>query len=156
AGNWAYPAASMSPEATAFTLVNGLAGRLYLTGFLHELDAGQSALVSAAAAVYKDIRATLATAVPFWPLGVPAWTDPWIALGLCAADGSEAHVFLWHRPAGDDPSVKLTLPLGEWTQAQTVFPTDLDPWTVELLGDALTVTASTGEEPTARVVRLSR
>ena len=34
AGNWAYPQPSMSHEEIAFTMVTGLSGRLYLSGFL--------------------------------------------------------------------------------------------------------------------------
>ena len=34
AGNWAYPQPWMSDEEIAFTMVTGLSGRLYLSGFL--------------------------------------------------------------------------------------------------------------------------
>ena len=44
----------------------------------------QWGLVAEAVGVYKAIRADLAEAEPFWPLGLPGWADSWVALGLRA------------------------------------------------------------------------
>jgi alpha-galactosidase len=33
--------------------------------------------------------------VPFWPIGLPRWTDQWVALGLRAPGAS--HLAVWHR-----------------------------------------------------------
>jgi alpha-galactosidase len=74
----------------------------------------QRALVAEAVCVYKSIRADLAAAVPFWPLGLPRWADSWIALGLRAPDAS--YLTVWHRgplgPArrGDPADVVLPIP----------------------------------------------
>jgi len=97
-GNWAYPAAEMSEEETAFALVTGLSGRLYLSGFLDRLSDAQRAQVSAAVSVHKDLRDELRTAVPFWPLGLPAWDDERICLGLRGA--ARTIVFVWDRADG--------------------------------------------------------
>ena len=45
AGNWAYPQAWMSDEEIAFTMVTGLSGRLYLSGFLDRMAPAQLELV---------------------------------------------------------------------------------------------------------------
>ena len=45
--------------------------------------------------VYKAIRADLAEAEPFWPLGLPGWADSWVALGLRAPGRS--YVLVWRR-----------------------------------------------------------
>ncbi|MFD9390138.1 hypothetical protein ACFWBB_05170 [Streptomyces sp. NPDC060000] len=39
-------------------------------------------LVRSAVRVYKEIRPEIASAHPFWPLGLPTWEDAWIAHGL--------------------------------------------------------------------------
>ncbi len=80
AGNWAYPQSGMSVEQVAFTLVTGLAGRLYLSGTLNALGAEQEALVREATALYPAIMAHHAQSVPAWPLGLPAWHDRTVAV----------------------------------------------------------------------------
>jgi alpha-galactosidase len=59
-------------------------GRIHLSGHLDRMSARQRTLVADALAAYKRIRGGIAAAVPFWPLGLPGWTDSWIALGLRA------------------------------------------------------------------------
>jgi alpha-galactosidase len=59
-------------------------------------------LVADAIRTYKRIRPDLANAVPFWPLGLPGWTDPWVALGMRATSAS--YVIVWNRgPIGSAP-----------------------------------------------------
>jgi alpha-galactosidase len=61
----------------------------------------QRALARNAISVYKTIRADIAAAVPFWPLGLPRWADSWIALGMRAPGAS--YLTVWHRgPVGSD------------------------------------------------------
>jgi alpha-galactosidase len=96
AGNWAYPAVGMSRGETVTTLVNGLAGRLYLAGFLDRLDADRRALVREAVDVFGALRAEHAASVPFWPLGLPEWDADVLALGLERPDGTVA-VAVWSR-----------------------------------------------------------
>ncbi|WP_051367239.1 glycoside hydrolase family 36 protein [Hamadaea tsunoensis] len=154
-GNWAYPADWMSRELTVLTLVNGLAGRLYLSGFLYRLPEHHRTLVADAAAAYKVTRATLARALPFWPLGLPRWSDAWLALGLRAADGSHALLYVWHRPGQGAANIKLTLP-GDvrWKSLEALFPGDIGGWTAELTGSELALSAPI-TEASARVFRLT-
>jgi alpha-galactosidase len=79
----------------------------------------QLQLVRDAVEVYKQIRADLPGALPFWPLGLPRWTDSWLALGM-RAPGS-AYVLAWRRGPGftngsdqaaEDPA-ELSLPIGQ-------------------------------------------
>lgn len=137
-GNWAYPAAEMNAEETAFTLVTGLSGRFYLSGFLNRLSDGQREQVVAAAALHKDLRDELFTAVPFWPLGLPAWDAERVCLGLRGEN--RTIVFVWDRAEG---ASEIRLP-GALTQ---VFPPD--GWDVRHDAGDTVVTTLTG--PTARV-----
>ena len=96
-GNWAYPSSQMSDDETAFTLVTGLSGRLYLSGFLEELRPEQRDRVAEAVALHKTLRGELTGATPFWPLGLPAWDAPTVCLGL--RTGSGDLLFVWDRDA---------------------------------------------------------
>lgn len=131
AGNWAYPAEDMTDGELAVTLVNGLAGRLYLSGFLDRLAPAQRALVAEAVALHKDLRAGLAAARPAWPLGLPAWDDDVLALAYRMP--GRAVLFVWNR----GPAAAAAFP-AEWAGARLAFGTRTS-WAWE--GEALTVPA---------------
>jgi alpha-galactosidase len=54
----------MCDEEIAFTMVTGLSGRLYLSGFLNRMAPQQARLVHDATALFKEIRRDIANAVP--------------------------------------------------------------------------------------------
>jgi alpha-galactosidase len=107
AGIWAVPQPSFTAEQIAFTMCGALLGRVHLSGHLDQMTSGQRELVAAAVRVYKTIRPGLPAATPFWPLGLPRWTDPWIALGLRAP--AATYLTIWRRD-GAGPA-QLTLPV---------------------------------------------
>lgn len=147
-GNWAYPAVDMTDEETAFTLVTGLSGRLYLSGFLHELRAEQQALVHEAVGVHRRTRELLAGSVPFWPLGLPEWDDEVVCVGLQHREDGGATVVVWDRR--DDPS---TIEVSGITgRVSEVFPTTLSPWQITTLDEG--VRFGTVQGLTARVFRI--
>jgi alpha-galactosidase len=94
-GNWAYPNKSMTLSETRFTMLNGIVGRLYLSGQLTEMGNEQLDEVRRALGVHKAIRHDIAHAVPFWPLGLPQWNDEIVALGLACSD--TAYVAVWAK-----------------------------------------------------------
>jgi len=126
---WAYPQPGFSDDEIAFVMCGAMLGRVHLSGHVDRMSPRQRELVAAAVRVYKEIRADLAVAVPFWPLGLPGWTDPWLALGMRTP--SVSYLTVWHRgvaagtagggtvPGGtvpgsarhDDPA-EMTLPVG--------------------------------------------
>ncbi|WP_314454073.1 alpha-galactosidase, partial [uncultured Microbacterium sp.] len=106
AASWAYPQPEMDAEESAFCLVTGLLGRFYVSGHLNRMDAAQRERVARAIAVAKTLREEIAASHPHWPLGLPRWDDPWIALGLRSDDGDLVSV--WNR--GDEGSVSLSFP----------------------------------------------
>jgi len=147
-GNWAYPAADMTDEETAFTLVTGLSGRLYLSGFLDELQPAQRARISEAVALHKDLRDGLRDATPFWPLGLPRWDAPVVCLGLHLPDGDL--LFVWDRdaaPAG------FTIPEVSG-DAEVLFPAGAATWRLDPGAEGLDVTTPAGLG--ARVLRVTR
>jgi alpha-galactosidase len=123
-GNWAYPSAEMTDEETVFTLVTGLSGRLYLSGFLDRLRPEQRARVAAAVLAHKDLRDELPDATPFWPLGLPAWDDDVVCLGLHTARGDL--MFVWDRSV-EPRTIHLPGVIGT---ASSVFPAEFSGWSI--------------------------
>lgn len=144
ASNWAYPAVSMTDDETAFALVNGLVGRLMLSGFLAELRPAQRELVHEAVAVQKQWRERLATSTPRWPLGLPAWSDDVIALALRADEHGDGQpdtlLAVWSRGAAR----RIRLPGLAPAAVTTAFPAAHDVWPTTLEGDDLIVDVPAG------------
>jgi alpha-galactosidase len=123
AANWAYPQPSFSDDEITFTMCTGLLGRPYLSGHLDTMRPEQLSLIADAVQVHKSIRSDVAVSVPFWPLGLPRWTDEWIALGLRAPSAS--YLTVWRRPGADGPdTVSLPIPhlRGQAVQPRVRYP----------------------------------
>lgn len=109
---WAPVQPEMSNDLIAFTLSGALLGRMHLSGYIDAMTSEQFALVTQAVDVYKQIRHDIAQAVPFWPLGLPKWTDGWLAIGLRAPETT--YLTVWRRDAGSgdasSPMVSITVP----------------------------------------------
>jgi alpha-galactosidase len=144
----------MGAEEIAFTLCTGLLGRMYLSGHLASMSRDQFASVAASAAVYNDIRADLASSVPIWPQGLPAWTDHWLSLGLRAGD--TCHLGVWRR-RGAAPSTTLRLPhlAGRDIAVDVLYPRHLPAWASRWEPDTGTLTLTAGGSgPAARLFRI--
>ncbi|WP_395244621.1 glycoside hydrolase family 36 protein [Agromyces sp. MMS24-K17] len=161
AASWAYPQPDMDDEEIAFCLVTGLLGRFYVSGYLNRMTPGQLAQVSEAVAVAKGLRAEITAGHPTWPLGLPGWTDPWVALGLRGERGDLVSV--WRRPGTDGHgtdapgSAELRLPhlAGRDLAVETVFPTALPAWRTDWDAATGTLTVHADDAPVAaRTLRL--
>ena len=125
AANWAYPQPEFDADENAFALCNALLGRVHLSGHVDRMTPEQRALVADAIAVYKRIRTDIPASVPFWPLGLPGWTDPWIALGLRGRE--KTYVTVWRRPGAESGATQtLTVPHLKSREAavEVLFPQD--------------------------------
>jgi alpha-galactosidase len=150
---WAYPRPEDSLDEVAFTMANALLCRIHLAGLLPELGSEARALVHEAVAVYKTIRADLPQALPVWPLGLPAWDDPWIALALRTS--GVTYLTAWRRPGAEAAST-LRLPhlLGTHADVDLLYPSASlaiwawDPGTAEL-------TLTLPSAPSAVLLRLT-
>lgn len=145
-GNWAYPAADMSEEETTFTLVSGLAGRFYLSGFLDRLRPDQMRAVADAVSLHRQQVERLRYAVPFWPLGLPAWDDELICSGL--RDGDDVLLFVWDRA---ERASEFVIP-GDFADASQEFTRA--GWQLRPTPRGLEITTLPGV--TARVIRARR
>jgi alpha-galactosidase len=112
---WAYPQPEWDEDQITFAVCTALLGRVHLSGHLDRMTTFQQHLVAKGIGVYKQIRADLANAVPFWPLGLPGWDDPWVALGM-RSEGA-TYLVVWRRqvrrdgtPLRDEPA-EISLPV---------------------------------------------
>ena len=150
AGNWAYPQPAMSDEEIAFTMINGIVGRLYLSGRLDAMSGDQKALVAEGVAAFAGIRDDLAAADAFWPLGLPGWFDEAIALGLRTPDAT--YLAVWSRSESIDD---IVLPLeGEHARLEVVYPAGLPAWTTGTDGGRVVLTPAAAG-PSARLFRIA-
>jgi alpha-galactosidase len=155
AANWAYPQPGLSDEENAYTLCTGLLGRLYLSGHLDRMHAEQTRAVREAVLTYRNIRDDLATTTPMWPLGLPGWDDPWLALALHTADTT--YLGIWRRP-GAEAGATLALEhlRGRPIDLDVLFPRHLPAWDCTWDPDAasLAVSATDTTGHSARLLRL--
>lgn len=157
AGNWAYPQPEWDDEQVAFTFVTGLSGRLYMSGHPNTLGASQLALVKEAAELYPEIIRHHAQALPSWPLGLPEWESPQVALSSDLDNTS--YVFVWNRDADATTKIQLALPRfqGDAVDVSIVFPTQLTSWqmTWDSASGQLEIDLD-GVGEAARVIRITR
>jgi alpha-galactosidase len=146
---WAYPQPDYDDELNTLTLVNAMLGRVHLSGRIDRLNDVQLALVSEALDTYKSIRAVIPRAAPFWPLGLPGWSDPWIALGL--RYGDQTLLAVWRR--GGAGTKTISLPALAGCRLEGLFPMAGDGFDWDAGRGALRVELPT---PAARLIRLYR
>ncbi|WP_326726721.1 glycoside hydrolase family 36 protein [Streptomyces phaeochromogenes] len=149
---WAYPQPEFDDDLITFTLGGALLGRIHLSGHLNRMPERQLGLVRDAVAVYKSIRGDLAEAVPFWPLGLPGWTDEWLTLGMRVPGDSTSYLSVWRR-GGD---TELHLPVGHLAGRQVrteiLHPSDPTAGSAVWDGDGLRV--SLPRTPAVLLIRL--
>ena len=117
---WAYPQPEFSDDEIVFTLGGALLGRIHLSGHLDRMTPAQLALVQDAVSTYKSIRDDLRSAVPFWPLGLPGWTDAWLALGL--RSGDTTYVSLWRRGGESGRTLSVPCRANRETEVEILYP----------------------------------
>jgi alpha-galactosidase len=151
---WAYPQPEDSLDEVAFTMAGALLGRIHLSGHLPELGPEAQALVHEAVTVYKAVRADLPGAVPSWPLGLPGWDDPWIALALHTP--ATTYLTVWRRPGGPaTTTLRLHEQAGGSARAEVLYPAAGQAVAVWNPATAdLTVTLPTA--PSAALLRITR
>lgn len=155
AANWAYPQPGKTDEENTFTLVTGLAGRFYLSGYLNRMTDDQLARVRDAVDLARSLHRDIADTEPAWPLGLPGWTDRWVAAARHSDD--QTVVSVWDREPGAD-ATELRFPelVGCDLAVTTIFPHDLPGWQAEWDADTGTLSVrNTVTTPTARTFSLT-
>ena len=154
---WAYPQPDFTDAEIAFTLGSALLGRIHLSGHLDRMTPSQLGLVRDAVTVYKSLRGDLRTSVPFWPLGLPGWTDEWVALGLRAPVAGATYLTVWRRGGG---VAELLLPvphlagLGD-VRVEVLQPSTAAPGAGRAEWKGKGVRVRLGEAPAVLLVRIT-
>lgn len=104
---WSYPMTAGDKEEVVFNMVNAMLLRIHQSGHLVNLTEERKVLVKEALDYYKTIRGDIRTALPFWPLGLSAFSDTWVSLGLQAE--KKLYIAVWRRNSETDTCV-LPLP----------------------------------------------
>ncbi|WP_208545146.1 glycoside hydrolase family 36 protein [Rathayibacter sp. VKM Ac-2760] len=154
AASWAYPQPWMSQEEIAFTMVTGLSGRLYLSGFLNRMNEEQFALVEEAVRVFTELRFDIAEAVPEWPSGYPDWDAPALSLRLRAAGRSILYV--WHRSESNSETLELDLGTNATPASlRQIYPASAPAWTISGNGDGRIALSPPAPGVSARIYELT-
>lgn len=156
--SWAYPQPDMSDEELAYAMCTGMMGRLYLSGHIDLMLPTQRRLVADGVVAYRALRREIARSVPCWPLGLPGWTDPWVALGLspAAIDAGPTYLALWRRP-GALGELRCEFPhlAGRHLTPEIVYPAGLEPWAASWEAGTGVLTVHANEPaPAARLLKL--
>jgi alpha-galactosidase len=151
---WAYPQPEYDDDLIAWTLGGALLGRIHLSGHLNRMSDHQRALVRDAVDVYKSIRGDLARALPFWPLGLPGWTDEWLALGLRAPGDGTAYLSVWRRGGAARLRIPVRHLAGRDVRVDVLHPSSADAGGAVWDGEGLTV--SVPRTPGVLLIRLGQ
>ncbi len=120
---WSYPLEHGSREETIFNMVNALLLRIHQSGRLDQIDSDRRQLVKEAISYYKATREDRKDGLPFWPLGLSHYRDPWAALGICGRQ--KTYLAVWRR---ESPEPTILLPLKRWTgqnlSVRCAYPSD--------------------------------
>ena len=115
---WSYPKAKDTENAFIVNMVNSMLKRVHLSGEVFGWNDNQVALVRDAIKCYKSIRQDIPVSVPFYPLGIPKYTDDI----MCEAYYTDKHIRMavW-RMETDISKVKIPLS-NEIKDAKIIYP----------------------------------
>lgn len=118
---WSYPMQGGDRERTVFNMINSMLLRIHQSGHLANIDDDNRALVKQGIAVYKQIRANIREAVPFWALGTSGFGDGWVSLGLRRENC--AYIAVWRRETnGDSISLPIDFLKGVQVRVECIYP----------------------------------
>lgn len=115
---WSYPKAEDDENAVAFNMVNAMLTRMHLSGEIYSLDDNKLELVKSGVEAYKNLRGDIKSFVPFYPIGLPSYSDGWICVGY-KADSDYDYIAVWRRDA-EDSSIKI--PIENAKGVEVVYP----------------------------------
>ncbi len=119
---WAYPVASSSAKEAAFNMVSAMLCRIHLSGELDKLNpAAMTQVVNGISVYKKEISKYLPHSTPFFPLGMPSFTDSVSAISVGMKHAEKRFVAVW-RLAGKN---QVQLPVINASSAKIIYPNNL-------------------------------
>ena len=119
---WSYPLSSGDTEQTVFNMVNTLLSRIHQSGAVEQIPDDQLLLVKEAISLYKQIRADIPHALPFWPLGLARFGADWAAYGLDA--GHTRYLAVW-RLSADRATIFLPDLISGQAEISVIYPSTI-------------------------------
>ena len=119
---WSYPLAKADRDEIIVNMVSSLLKRVHLSGEIRAWDEEQFALVKEAIDLHKEIRDDIPKSIPFYPLGMPEYSQSW----MCEAYklSSKIRLAVWRM---DEDKDTVTLPLGvDIKDAKILYPSRCD------------------------------
>lgn len=148
---WSYPLAQGDREEVVVNMVNALLLRIHQSGHLSALSPERFALVREGIGCYKHIRGDIKNGIPFWPLGMAEFTDPWFAFGLDC--GKKLYLAVW-RSTGEERCVLPVHALGRGNASvHGIYPAFSED-TAEADCEAKTITVNLAKKKTARLFEI--
>ena len=125
---------------TAYNMVNGMMGAMYLSGRICYADDRNQKLIADAISIYKANRATLAGAVPVYPMGLSRMSDNGhTSLGLLNREAGKLILALWQtRTEETETTLDLTPYLADGAVITRAYP-DMEGFAYSLSDGYLTV-----------------
>lgn len=123
AGIWSYPKSELisnpNDECIAMNMVNSFIGRIHLASKLYLLPHKQLDLIREGISLYKDTCSTRLGSVPYFPLGLSKYGDPYLAFGFKKDGKGYLCVYNMH----DNKEISFYLP--NVSKLELVYPTSL-------------------------------
>lgn len=119
---WSYPLSSDTNDAFVVNMVNSLLKRIHLSGEIQAWSEEQEALVKEAIDLYKKIRSDIPKSIPFYPFGMPKYSQKW----MCEAYKMEGKIRMavWRL---DEEKDTIEIPLNSDVKAvKIIYPTKCD------------------------------
>ncbi|MBO5262044.1 MAG: alpha-galactosidase [Clostridia bacterium] len=119
---WSYPLASADRNEIIVNMVNSLLKRVHLSGEIQGWNDEQAALVKEALDLYKQIRKDIPNSIPFYPFGMPEYSQSW----MCEAYKlpSKIRMAVWRM---DDSIATKEIPLCKKIKsAKILYPSSCD------------------------------
>ncbi|MBQ7794825.1 MAG: alpha-galactosidase [Clostridia bacterium] len=144
---WSYPLSENDENAVALNMINSMLLRMHLSGDVTNLSPDKLDIMKEGVRCYKNIRTDIPSFIPFYPLGIPQYSDKWQAAGY--QNDEKIYFAIWRY---DDECAELTIPVTA-ASAEIIYPSKCSA-TAVLCNNTLKV--SIGEKNSAIIVKLNK
>ena len=146
---WSYPITSNDRNTVVANMVNSMLLRIHLSGQIFAWSEEQMLLVKEGISCYKSIRKDIDRSVPFYPLGIPTYTDKW----LCAAYHcpTSVRLALWRTDKAEEEVIFIPLE-EDYQNANILYPSVCD---AKIKRAANGIEVSMPSRPSAVIIELN-
>lgn len=121
-GIWVVPKTTQTLNENAYSAVNAMLCRFYVSGHTGWLEDDHFASLCQAVKVYKEIRGDLKDALPIYPDGICDFTSDWNIAGRICKDEKTVYLTIGHLNGEDEKRIPLAAFAGRMKRAQILYP----------------------------------